>query len=413
LNPHIRHPRTRIPNAVAGGDPNADDGEARLVPDDPVLLPVMPDVQQLLLLASYDIFVRLGVATAVYEVYVGGLRDVTNVFERTCAAVFTPIGVDHERLLGRSPLHVAWHKSGIMRLGTPVFIGPQANGAARFWLEWNAADLNCPVEFPAPTDPDVSALLPPGAADDGGDDDDDHHRHRHPRLVPRVQLWNAALAVRVAARYLAACGARLSRRDVLDGLDTLQPDARFHVVERPAEPGVTWFFDVAHNTMSLPVAAAWFASQTRRAGEGEAVAASSSSPSPSPSSCPPAIRRVLVFGFNTKRDPAAMTASLFGTLAAAGVALDLVVLSPFEQTQDPQDHVASANARIVPVVRQHAPAQEIVVAPTIGESIAAATRREVGGDSGGGGGPRVHVFVVGSFHLVAGVWAEWQGVQVE
>ncbi|KNE66954.1 FolC protein [Allomyces macrogynus ATCC 38327] len=101
-------------------------------------------------------FVAQGVDVAVIEVGVGGRLDATNVFrpgdlpcgctERTSkllATVVTKIGIDHVGLLGSTVAEIASHKAGIMKRGTPCFIGVQTEPDATAVLVDEARRVGC------------------------------------------------------------------------------------------------------------------------------------------------------------------------------------------------------------------------------------------------------------------------------
>lgn len=91
---------------------------------------------------AYTFFFRSGCDVAVIETGLGGDLDATNVTKSTIAAVFTPISLDHTKLLGGTLAEIAGHKSGIMKSGVPVFSAEQEPEAMRVLLE-RAGALGC------------------------------------------------------------------------------------------------------------------------------------------------------------------------------------------------------------------------------------------------------------------------------
>ena len=61
-------------------------------------------------------FARERVELAVIECGLGGAEDATNVFPAPLCAVFTPISLDHTRLLGETVEEIAAQKAGIIKV---------------------------------------------------------------------------------------------------------------------------------------------------------------------------------------------------------------------------------------------------------------------------------------------------------
>lgn len=59
------------------------------------------------------------------EVGLGGLKDTTNIVT-PLVSVLTSIGMDHMEILGPTLDDIAWDKSGIIKEGKPVVLGPTA-----------------------------------------------------------------------------------------------------------------------------------------------------------------------------------------------------------------------------------------------------------------------------------------------
>jgi len=69
-------------------------------------------------------FEREGVDIAVMEAGLGGTYDATNVFAPGLT-LFTPIGMDHEKILGPTLVDIARDKAGAIREGGQAITGPQ------------------------------------------------------------------------------------------------------------------------------------------------------------------------------------------------------------------------------------------------------------------------------------------------
>jgi dihydrofolate synthase / folylpolyglutamate synthase len=72
---------------------------------------------------AFELFGRAGVDIAVLEVGLGGRLDSTNIVDPVAAAV-TSIDFDHEQYLGHTLAAIAAEKSGVIRRGIPVVVGP-------------------------------------------------------------------------------------------------------------------------------------------------------------------------------------------------------------------------------------------------------------------------------------------------
>ena len=59
------------------------------------------------------------------EVGIGGLKDTTNIV-MPLVSVLTSIGMDHMDILGQTLDDIARDKSGIIKEGVPVVLGPTA-----------------------------------------------------------------------------------------------------------------------------------------------------------------------------------------------------------------------------------------------------------------------------------------------
>ena len=196
----------------------------------------MPRYRQFLMLLSFHIFVAEGVDVAIYESHVGGEYDATNIVSPVVTGI-TTLGMDHVRALGPTIENIAWHKAGIMKPYVPAFSGQQEAAAANV-LRLRAAEKKVELEFT-----DIDPSLPEQA----------------PALEPDVQRKNASLARALADTFLrlkAPGSQSLTLQDITRGIDQYSWPGRFQQI---AEGNNQWFLDIAHNEMSLPFAAQWFA----------------------------------------------------------------------------------------------------------------------------------------------------------
>src|SRR5262249_24843009 len=88
-------------------------------------------------------FARQNVDIAVVEVGTGGRFDATNLVD-TAVAVIAPISYDHTQTLGSTLTSIAWHKSGVLRVGRPAVSAPQPE-EARLVIEAEARRLQVPL----------------------------------------------------------------------------------------------------------------------------------------------------------------------------------------------------------------------------------------------------------------------------
>ena len=82
---------------------------------------------------------------AVLETGLGGRLDATNAV-RSDVSVITPIGLDHEKWLGRTLAEIAAEKAGIIKPGVPVVFAPQRPQAEQV-IRARAAECGSPVQF--------------------------------------------------------------------------------------------------------------------------------------------------------------------------------------------------------------------------------------------------------------------------
>ncbi|KAI0399029.1 putative tetrahydrofolylpolyglutamate synthase [Xylaria palmicola] len=222
---------------------------------------IWPGYLQLLTLLSIHIFISEGVDIAIYEVHAGGRHDATNIFEKPIACGFTPIGLDHIPLLGRNVKDIAWHKSGIMKSGSPAFSVAQREDVTEV-LKAESDKIGCNLTF-VPDDIDQSTI---------------------PKTLVPAEIENLSLAIRLANAYLSRTNKRLDNDDISSGIDEYYWPGRFQLIEIGLS---RWYLDIAHNEISIPVALAWFC---KVAQEYERTAGRQS--------------RVLIFGSPTGRDAA-------------------------------------------------------------------------------------------------------------
>lgn len=197
-----------------------------------------PRYLQLLMLVSVHTFIRENVDIAIYETHNGGEYDATNVFAHPVATGIATIGMDHVLQLGPTIENIAWHKSGIFKSGTPAFSVSQGD-QARAILQRRAKEKNVSLDFV---------------------DDDTVNNGDVPALKATVQRKNASLAQRLANTFLARNGSSpsdmLTLKDIRKGCEHFRWFGRFQQI---VHGKFRWFLDGAHNELSVPYPAQWFA----------------------------------------------------------------------------------------------------------------------------------------------------------
>jgi len=184
-------------------------------------------------LAAHLYFIQQKIDIAIIEVGVGGLNDVTNLFDPTISAI-TTIAYDHCKILGNTLEQIGTQKAGIFRPYKPAFIGmknpPQS-------VADYAKKINAPLQ--------VSGI------------DFTYTRHElsfdvrckngayfslpHPALRGMEQLANASLAISILDELKSNFPVSLSA--IKTGLLQTRLPGRLSIL--PGQPQI--ILDVAHN----------------------------------------------------------------------------------------------------------------------------------------------------------------------
>lgn len=200
-----------------------------------------PRYLQLLLIVAIHTFIREKVDVAVCETHHGGEYDATNVFPHPVATGITPIGMDHMAQLGPTIENISWHKSGIFKPGAPAFSLAQEDEVAKV-LRNRATEKNVSLEFVEDDTLNNSDVL---------------------AIKPAVQRQNASLALKLANAFLLQKEPNrttLTSDEIREGVQEFTWIGRF---QQTNQGNHTWFLDGAHNEMSVPYTAQWFADVTR------------------------------------------------------------------------------------------------------------------------------------------------------
>jgi dihydrofolate synthase/folylpolyglutamate synthase len=181
----------------------------------------------------------------VVETGLGGLLDSTNTISRADKlAVITPIGLDHQDLLGATVGEIAVQKAGILPFGGHAVAARQGSPEAADALRAVAARRSCALRWVDLGPPAVQTWTGPGGTEL-------RLRGQPPLslgLTGRHQAGNAHLALRAVEALAARDGWALDADAVWLGLRSATLPGRF---ERRVIGGRTAVLDGAHNPMKL------------------------------------------------------------------------------------------------------------------------------------------------------------------
>ena len=201
-----------------------------------------PRYLQLLMLVAVHTFIREGVDVMICETHNGGEFDATNIFAHPIATGIATIGMDHVLQLGPTIQNIAWHKSGIFKTGTPAFSINQDHQATVV-LQQRAQEKDVTLEFVHEDTVKSSDIL---------------------AMRTLVQRKNASLAQRLADTFLvqraSAPYSMLTLDDIRKGAEQFNWNGRFQQIIHGKH---RWLLDGAHNEMSVPYPAQWFAEVVR------------------------------------------------------------------------------------------------------------------------------------------------------
>ncbi|MGY1642726.1 bifunctional folylpolyglutamate synthase/dihydrofolate synthase [Geodermatophilus sp. SYSU D00703] len=181
----------------------------------------------------------------VVETGVGGLLDSTNTISRADKlAVVTPIGLDHQDLLGSTLGEIAAQKAGILPIGGRAVAARPRDPEVEDVLRAEAARRGCALSWVDQGPPAVRAWTGPGGTEL-------RLRGQPPLslgLTGRHQAGNAHLALRAVEALAARDGWALDPDAVWLGLRSATLPGRF---ERRVVGGRPAVLDGAHNPMKL------------------------------------------------------------------------------------------------------------------------------------------------------------------
>ena len=181
----------------------------------------------------------------VIETGLGGLLDSTNMISSADKlAVITPIGLDHQDLLGATVPEIAAQKAGILPFGGRAVVARQGSPEVEDVLRAEAIRRSCALRWVDLGPPAVQSWTGPGGTEL-------RLRGQPPLslgLTGRHQAGNAHLALRAVEALAARDGWSLDADAVWLGMRSATLPGRF---ERRLIAGRTAVLDGAHNPMKL------------------------------------------------------------------------------------------------------------------------------------------------------------------
>lgn len=175
---------------------------------------------ELLTCMAFVLFQEEGIEVAIMEAGLGGLYDATKVIEPEFT-VFTPIGMDHENILGKTLKAIATDKSGAMQPHGVCLSAPQEDEALKV-LQNRASEIETRLLFPVKED------LPEGVK---------------LKLTGEHQLANANTACSAWREFCSSYGFKYDKALVRSGLEAAFIPGRLQRVMLERE----YFLDGAHN----------------------------------------------------------------------------------------------------------------------------------------------------------------------
>ncbi len=181
----------------------------------------------------------------VIETGLGGLLDSTNTISRADRlAVITPIGLDHQDLLGVTLPEIAAQKAGVLPFGGRAVVARQGSPEVEDVLSAEAVRRSCALRWVDLGPPAVQTWTGPGGTEL-------RLRGQPPLslgLTGRHQAGNAHLALRAVEALAARDGWSLDADAVWLGMRSATLPGRF---ERRVVGGRAAVLDGAHNPMKL------------------------------------------------------------------------------------------------------------------------------------------------------------------
>ncbi len=180
----------------------------------PSLRKIRPTFFELMTAASFIIFEEARVDFAIIEVGLGGRLDSTNILSPVMT-VITPIGYDHQHILGHRLEDIAREKAGIIKPSTSVVVAPQRESPRKVIVKV-CLEKRAPIIWPKPL---------------------------NGMNLPLHQRANAAVAVAVSKILLD----RFSKKIAFQALNGITLPGRWEIIS----PKPLIIIDSAHNETSI------------------------------------------------------------------------------------------------------------------------------------------------------------------
>ena len=187
---------------------------------------------------AFDYFARMKVEVAVIETGLGGRLDATNVLSPNLT-ITTDIDFDHTEVLGATLKKISREKAGIIKSGKPHLIGLLPEQAMEIFAR-QCKQLKSPLYKLCDTDFRMQIDRMSVDFKDKGL----QLSEVAPTLYGPHQLKNTALVLK-AVSIFRQNGLYVSRKAVVEGIESTNWPGRFQVLSRPGYPTVV--LDVAHN----------------------------------------------------------------------------------------------------------------------------------------------------------------------
>ncbi len=197
-------------------------------------------------MCAFEFFRRQAVDVAVLEVGMGGRLDATNIAPAS-VSVITPIGLDHEQILGATVSSIAAEKAAIIKTKLPVVVGdlvPKALAVVRREAERARAPL-----YVVPEEVRCRREETPEGQTVWLETPERLYEELQLPLRGSFQVDNLALAVRVAevaAGHVPSLARAIDPRAVARGVAATRWEGRLEMVG--GEPSL--LLDAAHNEMA-------------------------------------------------------------------------------------------------------------------------------------------------------------------
>lgn len=260
ISPHVVSIRERI---QINNEMISEDNFARIITE---LQPIIEEFSKgeygaasyfdVIVAAACVYFKEQKVDAAVFEVGLGGTLDGTNVV-KSDIAIITPIGFDHERILGSTISQIAEQKAGIIKESTFLVISSHQRADAESVVRSTAEKQGSPTAFLDDDflisdyrmhKPGVQFMYtPPELLMDEILDAEPRNLEIFVGMFGRHQAENAACAITAVLalkKYFPQIFPHINRKSIQDGLKFIQVPGRFEIFEFK---GCTLVLDGAHN----------------------------------------------------------------------------------------------------------------------------------------------------------------------